>query len=115
VIGMADEQEPLPAEQLLRENLEQIRAFRRMSQAALADRLGKSQSWVSKRLAGKLNGKGSRFQFEDLDRLAAIFGLSPAELLQPGYGKRDRRTGRDRRSGFDRRSPSRTPPAADTT
>lgn len=69
-----------------------------MTQAQLADRLGETQPWVSKRLTGV-----NRFQLEDLDKLTAIFELSPAELLRPGYGKWDRRNGRDRRTGGDRR------------
>lgn len=99
---MADADE-CSAEERLRRNLIEILDFRRMRQADLAARLGKSQSWVSKRLAGKQSGRGSRFQLSDLDALAVIFGLSPAQLLQPAYGKWDRRSGQDRRSGYERR------------
>jgi transcriptional regulator with XRE-family HTH domain len=92
------------AEHQLRKNLVELMEFRRMTQADLAELLGKSQSWVSRRLSGKAwEEGGSRFQFEDLDTLARIFGLSPAELLHPGYGKWDRRTGHERRAGPDRR------------
>jgi transcriptional regulator with XRE-family HTH domain len=90
------------AEERLRLNLVELMEFRRMKQSELAERLGRSQSWVSKRLAGK-DGGGNRFQMSDLDALATIFGLSPWELLQPAYGKWDRRSGDERRSGHERR------------
>ena len=95
---------PAAAEDQLRRNLLELMEFRRMTQAELADRMGKSQSWVSRRLSGRdWSEGGSRFQFEDLDVLANIFGLSPAELLLPGYGKWDRRRAGERRCGTDRR------------
>jgi transcriptional regulator with XRE-family HTH domain len=72
--------------------------WRRMTQAELAEQLNRSQPWVSKRLTGT-----TPFQIEDLDLFADAFGLSPAELLQEGHGKLDRRAGGDRRSGADRR------------
>lgn len=105
-LGMDQEDGGSPAaEERLRQNLLDIIEFRRMRQAELAAKLGKSQSWVSKRLSGKPSHKGgARFQFSDLDKLASVFGLSPSELLQPGYGKRDRRKGVERRCGTDRRS-----------
>lgn len=92
------------AEERLRRNLLELMEFRRMKQSELADLLGHSQSWVSKRLAGKESGRGNRFQLRDLDQLSTIFGLSPWELLQPAYGKWDRRSGADRRGGSDRRT-----------
>lgn len=92
------------AEAQLRLNIIELMDFRRMKQAHLADRLGKSQSWVSKRLSGKAwTAGGSRFQFEDLDALARVFDLPPDALLRPGFGKWDRRRGGDRRMGSDRR------------
>jgi transcriptional regulator with XRE-family HTH domain len=71
---------------------------RRWTQAQLADRLKVSQPWLSKRLTGT-----TPFQIEDLDAIAAVFGLSPSDLLCAGYGKWDRRVREDRRSGADRR------------
>lgn len=92
------------AEAQLRLNLIELMDFRRMTQAQLAERLGKSQSWVSKRLSGKAwTEGGSRFQFEDLDALARVFDLPADALLRPGFGKWDRRCGADRRTGGDRR------------
>lgn len=97
-----------PAEHQLRLNLIELMEFRRMTQAELAERLGKGQPWLSKRLSGKpWNEGGSRFQLEDLDALADVFGLSPAQLLEPGVGKWDRRCGRDRRTGGERRRTTR--------
>lgn len=97
------EQDEISAEERLRQNVLELLTFRRMKQTDLAERLGRSQSWVSKRLKGKHEGKGSRFQLSDLDALGRVFGLSPAELLQPAYGKWDRRSGHERRQRADRR------------
>ena len=98
------------AEEWLRRNVLDLMEFYRMKQATLAERIGRSQSWLSRRLSGKSwDQGGSRFQFEDLDALAAVFGLSPAELLEPKYGEWNRRTGHERRSGTDRRRKPRTP------
>lgn len=82
----------------VRANVEELMAMRGMTQAVLADRLGESQPWLSKRLTGK-----TPFQMRDLDMIGDVFGLSPAQLLQEGYGKQDRRCGNDRRVCADRR------------
>ena len=98
------------AEQQLRRNVVALMEWRKMTQAELADALGQSQSWVSRRLSGKdWTDGGSRFQFSDLDGLCRVFGLSPWELLQPGHGNWDRRRADERRTGTDRRR-SRTRP-----
>jgi len=107
------------AEAILRRNIEQLMKTRHMKQAELAERVGKSQGWLSKRLNGKLSKDGgSRFQVQDLDAIAAAFELSPAALLRPGHQNWDRRRSvRDRRSGFDRRNNTwvgTTPPPAHT-
>lgn len=99
----------LGAEEQLRQNVLELMAFRRMKQGVLAAKLGRSQSWLSKRLSGKGSGKGSRFQLTDLDVLATVFGVSPSELLEPKWGKWDRRSGHERRSGLDRRRKLRGP------
>lgn len=96
-IGLAGEHEA-PCEALLRANIELLMEQRKVSRKELAARLKRSQSWLSKRLGGKSN-----FKIEDLDTLARAFGLSPADLLQPGLGKWDRRSGNERRGGWDRR------------
>ena len=98
------------SEQQLRRNVVALMEWRGMTQAELADELGQSQSWVSRRLSGKdWTDGGSRFQFSDLDGLCRVFGLSPWELLQPGHGNWDRRRADERRTGTDRRR-SRTRP-----
>lgn len=89
----------LDAEAQLRLNIRELMEVRHLTQAKLADRLGKDQPWVSRRLTGAY-----RFQIEDLDEFSRVFGLSPAELLRPGVGKWDRRRATaNRRSGYDRR------------
>jgi transcriptional regulator with XRE-family HTH domain len=92
-------QDPTPrtANEWARANVREAMDLRKWSQAELANRLDRSQPWLSKRLTGT-----TEFQIGDLDALATVFGLSPSELLQPGFGKWDRRKG-ERRSGTDRR------------
>lgn len=96
-------EEETPTEALLRENIEHLLTQRRIERKDFAKQLGRGVSWLSKRLSGKPSPLGSRFQFSDLDAMARIFELSPADLLQPGLGKWDRRTGKERRSGWERR------------
>lgn len=93
--------EAFDAEDQLRTNIKELMRLWRINQVALADRVHQTQPWLSKRLTGKV-----RFKIEDLGPLACAFGLSPAELLRPGYGKWNRRV-RDRRSGVDRRKNTR--------
>jgi transcriptional regulator with XRE-family HTH domain len=83
---------------LLRDNIRALMRLHRWNQTDFAERLRRSQGWVSKHLNGQL-----RFQVCDLDGLSTVFGLSPAELLRERYGKWDRRSGLDRRSGTERR------------
>lgn len=89
---------PETANERVRRNLREIMRIRRMSQAQLADALGRSQPWLSKRLTNV-----TPFHLEDIDAISAIFGLTPAEFLCEGYGQFDRRKGGDRRVGQDRR------------
>lgn len=91
------------SEERLRCNIEELMRLFGWNQTELAIRLQKDQSWVSRHLNRDPPPRGARFQFRDIDRIAAIFGLSPAELLQPRYGKWDRRHADERRSGADRR------------
>src|SRR5688572_16261056 len=109
-LDMGGHDTPATAEEWLRRNVVELMRFYRMRQATLAEKIGRSQSWLSRRLSGKpWDQGGSRFQFEDLDKLADVFGVSPAELLQPKYGEWDRRTGHERRSGTDRRRRAHSP------
>lgn len=97
-------QDPAPqtANEWVRANVRELMAVRRWTQSDLAERLGVSQPWLSKRLTGT-----TPFQIEDLDALAQVFGLSPHTLLYSGFGKWDRRSGDERRTGEDRRHPQR--------
>lgn len=89
---------PRTANEQIRENVRALMDLRRWKQADLAERLGRSQPWLSKRLTGK-----TPFHMSDLDALSAVFSLSQAEVLQPGFGKWDRRSGEDRRRVPERR------------
>lgn len=57
-----------------------------------ADRLKKSQAWVSRKLTGV-----QAFRIRDLDRIAVVFGVTVPELFFDEYGQWDRRSGSDRR------------------
>lgn len=89
---------PETTNERIQRNIRELMRWRRMTQADLADALGESQPWLSKRLTGT-----TPFQLCDVDAIAAVFELSPAELLREGYGKWDRRAGGDRRTGLERR------------
>ena len=68
------------------------------TQIALAAKLNKSQSWLSRRLSGV-----QHFKIRDLDTLAVVFGLTVPELFFDDYGQWDRRSKVDRRKCQDRR------------
>jgi transcriptional regulator with XRE-family HTH domain len=72
---------------------------RRMSQTGLAALMGKTQSWLSRRLSGNQS-----FRMKDLDRLATIFEVTVPELFFDDYGQWDRRSKSDRRKGERRKS-----------
>lgn len=72
---------------------------RRLSQTKLATSMGKTQSWLSRRLSGDQS-----FRLRDLDRLSDIFGVTVPELFFDEYGQWDRRSGGDRRQGERRRA-----------
>lgn len=100
-LHMPPEQGPrssLKANDQLRANVRELLDLRRWTQTELADRLGQSQPWLSKRLTGT-----TPFQIEDVDAIAAAFDLSPSDLLCVGFGQWDRRSMPDRRSGLERR------------
>jgi transcriptional regulator with XRE-family HTH domain len=88
----------MAANDQVRANVQELMTMHRMTQAELAALLRKGQPWLSKRLTGT-----PPFTLKDLDAFLPIFGLSPAQLLQPGYGNLDRRSGHDRRDGHERR------------
>lgn len=72
---------------------------RRMSQTKLATLMGKTQSWLSRRLTGDQS-----FRMKDLDRLATILEVTIPELFFDEYGQWDRRSKTDRRKGERRQS-----------
>jgi len=72
---------------------------RRMSQTKLAGLMGKTQSWLSRRLSG-----AQSFRLRDLDRLADIFEITIPELFFDEYGQWDRRSKTDRRKSERRQS-----------
>lgn len=92
----------VPAEEQLRRNVAELMKYRRMKQGEVAERLGRPQPWLSRRMSADRD-KGTRFQVCDLDALADIFGVSPAQLLCAGNGQWDRRKNGERRCGQDRR------------
>ena len=94
----------IDSEEVLRCTVECLMEMYGWNQTEFAARLGKDQSWVSRHLSREAPPRGARFQFRDLDLVAAVFGVSPAELLAQRHGKWDRRSGRDRRGGTDRRN-----------
>jgi transcriptional regulator with XRE-family HTH domain len=94
------------AEEQLRRNIKALMRVRRMTQADLADKLGETQPWVSKRMSA--TDHSVKWKIEDLDALERVFGIAAWELLRPGHGQDERRTVRQRRRGGDRRLSSRT-------
>jgi transcriptional regulator with XRE-family HTH domain len=82
-------------------NVDALRRQRGWTQGQLAERLGKDQPWVSRRL--HQGPHQIQWSLDDLDLLAAVFGFTPQQLLQPGHGDLDRRSGQDRRAGVERR------------
>lgn len=76
-----------PATTLTERVAEEIRALmgrRRMTGAALARSLGRSEAWISYRLSGK-----QTIDLHDLEAIASALGVAPVELLPA----RDRRSG----------------------
>lgn len=92
-----------PAVERVRRNVEGLMEKQGVTQVQLAERLHKSQSWVSKRVSGR-----TPFKLKDLDDLAHAFAVSPESLLHEfGTGGFERRTGRERRVAADRRRTAR--------
>lgn len=90
----------------VRRNVRALMEFFGFNQAELAERIGKSQSWVSKRVKGNVP-----FKLKDLDALASALGVpAPSLLYEYGSGAFERRRGQDRRSGLDRRRSARAEP-----
>lgn len=86
------------AEDLLRQKIAVLLHQRGWSQIEFAERLGKSQAWVSRKLTGV-----QAFRLRDLDAIAGLFAISLPELFFDEYGQWDRRSGGDRRKQDRRR------------
>jgi transcriptional regulator with XRE-family HTH domain len=84
---------------LIRENIRTLLARRGESQTALARYCGHDKSWINKFL-----NEGRGVQLDDLDKIAAYFGIEPYQLMQPGIARlTERRSGAERRTNTDRR------------
>ncbi len=97
-------QRALKASYLLVQNVQSLLAARGEDASALAMWCGHRPPWLSKILSGDRGIK-----LADLDKIAAFFGLTVAQLFQHGISalterrKAQRRSGHDRRGGKDRR------------
>jgi ribosome-binding protein aMBF1 (putative translation factor) len=68
-------------------NVMRLRIQRGMTQQQLASELGVSQPRIA-----QIESAGANLQIDTLDRLAAVFGVEPARLLQAeSHPKRSRR------------------------
>ncbi len=76
----------------------------RLSQTKLAEQLGRTQSWLSRRLTENPD-KRQNFSIKDLDRMADVLKVTVPELFFDDYGQWDRRKNNsDRRKGERRKS-----------
>lgn len=93
-------------EYLLVENIRTLLNRRGIEAQALAMWCGHKPAWISKVLKQERG-----VQVKDLGKIADFFGLTVAQLFQPGISplterrKAERRCGQDRRCGKDRRQP----------
>jgi transcriptional regulator with XRE-family HTH domain len=86
--------------EMLRRNIRALLADRKESGAELARSCGNSRYWISM----FLRGDRDEVQIEDIDKMAAHFGIAPFQLISPGISRlTERRSGQDRRTGHDRR------------
>lgn len=95
------------ADVLLRDNIRDLLDKRQLTATALAAFCDHEPAWISKILSGERNAV-----IEDLDRIAAFFGLQISDLFRAGVSfETERRSGVDRRkqerrSGQERRKGS---------
>lgn len=111
------------SERQLSANVRALMKLYRWTQTDLAEKLGETQSWVSRRMSASPDKK-YRWKVEDLDALALAFEVPAYTLLRPGHGRVDRRSSHARRVIPDRRAaftqeavvaPSALSPVAATT
>lgn len=113
-MGYADkwDGQPMTADEQLRLNVVELMRIWHLKQWELAERMGIPQPLLSRKLSGP-DHKGGLRLMPEIDTLSGVFGLSPSELLQPGYGRLDRRRGVERRQIQDRRRSQRSEVAAE--
>jgi transcriptional regulator with XRE-family HTH domain len=98
---------------ILTENIRTLLHARRMTDLALAEACGHRAAWLSKILSGERGIK-----LEDLDRIADVFDVVPADLFRHGITPMvNRRRRLDRRVGpaERRQGQRRVPDDADPT
>jgi transcriptional regulator with XRE-family HTH domain len=88
----------LKLDYILVENIRALLIARNIDQGDMAFAVGHSQAWISKILSGD-----RKMSLSDVDRVAAFFGLTGAQLLSHGISSMTERRQQDRRSGVDRR------------
>lgn len=81
------------ADLLLAENVRALLAARNVDGSSLSMALNHTPSWLSKIMNGDRN-----MSVEDAGRVASYFGLTVAELFQPGISLATERRHRDRRA-----------------
>lgn len=67
-----------PLRERVAEELRALLARRKVTPTELGRRLGKSQTWVWRRLEGEV-----AFDLNDLEAIAAVLAVTPADLLPP--------------------------------
>lgn len=68
--------------ELVAEEVRALLARRRLNGAKLAESIGRSEMYVSRRLRGE-----TAFDLDDLQRIADVLGVSPTDLLPPAGPK----------------------------
>jgi ribosome-binding protein aMBF1 (putative translation factor) len=77
VPGLAQAEKELGSRLVVARNVMRLRIQRGMTQQQLARELGVSQPRIA-----QIESAGANLQIDTLDRLAAVFGVEPASLLQ---------------------------------
>lgn len=86
VPGLAQAEQALGSRLIVAENVMRLRIQRGMTQKQLAEELGVTQPRVA-----QIESAGANLQIDTLDRLAAVFGVEPARLLQTETRAKTRR------------------------
>lgn len=79
VPGFAETERELGSRLVVARNVMRLRIQRGWTQQQLAQELGVTQPRIA-----QIESAGTNVQVDTLDRLAAVFGVEPASLLQPG-------------------------------